>query len=149
MKDFEQVISFVRDTFKQPKGFIPLHEPRFWGNEKKYLNECIDSTFVSSVGEYVDKFEEEVAKYTGAKKAVVCVNGTSVPDSVPDNVPDKRQAVVLELIKENNQILLKDLAITLQVSTRTIRRDIEKLKKMNQLKRVGPEKGGHWKISDL
>ena len=45
--------------------FIPLHEPRFLGNEKKYLNECIDSTFVSSVGNYVDDFENKIAKYIG------------------------------------------------------------------------------------
>ncbi len=54
-----------------------LHEPVFNGNEKKYLNECIDSTFVSSVGKFVDEFEIEMAKYTGAKQAVVCVNGTN------------------------------------------------------------------------
>jgi predicted HTH transcriptional regulator len=53
---------------------------------------------------------------------------TNVPDVVPDDDPDKRTELVLELIKKNNQILLKDLAITLKVSTRTIRRDIAKLK---------------------
>jgi len=47
------------------------------GNEKKYLEECIDSTFVSSVGKFVDRFEEMIVEYTGAKKAVVCVNGTN------------------------------------------------------------------------
>jgi aminotransferase in exopolysaccharide biosynthesis len=56
---------------------IYLHEPIFIGNEKKYINECIDSTFVSSVGIFVDRFEEDMAKFTGAKKAVVCVNGTN------------------------------------------------------------------------
>jgi perosamine synthetase len=60
-----------------PEGFIPLHAPVFMGNEKKYLNECIDSTFVSSVGKFVDRFEEMVSNYTGAKQAVVCVNGTN------------------------------------------------------------------------
>lgn len=70
----------------------------------------------------------------------------NVPDNVPDDVPDKRIEFLLELIKKNNQVLLKDLAITLQVSTRTIRRDIEKLKNMNKLKRIGSEKSGYWKI---
>ena len=51
--------------------------PVFNGNEKKYLEECIDTTFVSSVGKFVDHFEEMVAEYTGAKKAVVCVSGTN------------------------------------------------------------------------
>ena len=54
-----------------------MHEPRFIGNEKKYLNDCIDSTFVSSVGKYVDKFEEEFAKKVGSKYAIATVNGTA------------------------------------------------------------------------
>jgi aminotransferase in exopolysaccharide biosynthesis len=54
-----------------------LHEPRFAGNEKKYINECIDSTFVSSVGTFVTRFEKMVAEFTGAKYAVATVNGTS------------------------------------------------------------------------
>lgn len=74
---FKEIVEIIRRNFKTSVDFIPLHAPTFGGNEKKYLNECIDSTFVSSVGKFVDQFEEEVAKYTGAKKAVVCVNGTN------------------------------------------------------------------------
>jgi aminotransferase in exopolysaccharide biosynthesis len=74
---FKEVIDFVRELYHEPKGFIPLHAPVFLGNEKKYLEECIDSTYVSSVGKFVDLFEEKIAEYTGAKKAVVCVNGTN------------------------------------------------------------------------
>ena len=70
------VVNFIRSIYKTD-SFIPLHEPRFLGNEKKYLNECIDSTFVSSVGKFVDRFEEEIAKYTSAKYAVATSNGTS------------------------------------------------------------------------
>lgn len=77
MKLFEEITNYIREVFNSPAGFIPLHEPRFTGNEKKYLEECIDSTFVSSVGKFVDKFEDVMAGYTGAGKAVVCVNGTS------------------------------------------------------------------------
>jgi ATP-dependent DNA helicase RecG len=66
--------------------------------------------------------------------------------NVPDNVPDKRIDLVLDLIKKNNQIQLKELSKTLKVSTRTIRRDLEKLKSMNKLKRIGSEKSGFWKI---
>jgi perosamine synthetase len=73
---FENVINFIQETYKT-KDFIPLHEPRFIGNEKKYLNECIDSTFVSSVGKFVDKFEDKIASYTGAKYAIATSNGTS------------------------------------------------------------------------
>lgn len=74
--EFKRTIDFIRNIYST-KDFIPLHSPIFKGNEKKYLNECIDSTFVSSVGKFVDRFEEMVAEYTGAKKAVVCVNGTN------------------------------------------------------------------------
>ena len=70
------VIKFIRSIYNKDK-FIPLHEPKFVGNEKKYLNECIDSTFVSSVGKFVDEFEEKIAKYTGAKYAIATTNGTS------------------------------------------------------------------------
>jgi perosamine synthetase len=54
-----------------------LHEPSFKGNESKYVQECIDSTFVSSVGKFVDRFEKEIADYTGSKYAVAVVNGTA------------------------------------------------------------------------
>ena len=54
-----------------------LHEPRFRGNEWVYLKECLDSTFVSSVGKFVDQFEADLAAYTGAKRAVAVVNGTA------------------------------------------------------------------------
>lgn len=72
----QKTVDFIQKTFNT-KGFIPLHEPRFNGNEKAYLNECIDSTFVSSVGKFVDLFEQEFAKKVGAKYAVATVNGTS------------------------------------------------------------------------
>lgn len=71
-----KIVEFVQDIY-QTKAFIPLHEPRFKGNEKKYLNECIDSTFVSSVGKFVDEFEKRIAEYTGAKYAIATTNGTS------------------------------------------------------------------------
>ena len=73
---FEDIINFIQETYKT-KGFIPLHEPRFGGNEKKYLGECIDSTFVSSVGKFVDRFEAQFAKKVGSQYAVSTVNGTS------------------------------------------------------------------------
>jgi len=77
MEKFDKIIHFIREIYKEPKDFIPLHAPVFRGNEKKYINDCIDSTFVSSVGKYVDRFEEMVADYTGAKRAIVTVNGTN------------------------------------------------------------------------
>jgi perosamine synthetase len=74
---FKKIIHFIREIYKCPKAYIPLHEPRFIGNEKKYIAECIDTNFVSSVGKFVNLFEERIASYTGAKYAVACVNGTS------------------------------------------------------------------------
>ncbi len=74
---FEPFVQFVRQTFGAPESFIPLHEPRFTGNEKAYVVDAIDSTFVSSVGRYVDRFEEQIREYTGARYAVATVNGTA------------------------------------------------------------------------
>ena len=70
------IIDFIKQTFNTDE-FIPLHEPRFIGNEKKYLNDCIDSTFVSSVGKYVDIFENKFAAFVGSKYAIATVNGTA------------------------------------------------------------------------
>lgn len=72
----QNIVDFIKKTF-DTQEFIPLHEPRFIGNEKIYLNDCIDSTFVSSVGKYVDTFEIEFAKKVGSKYAVATVNGTA------------------------------------------------------------------------
>lgn len=67
---------FVRDIY-QTNNFIPLHEPRFLGNEKKYVLDTIDSTFVSSVGAYVNEFEAKVQQFTGCTKSIATVNGTA------------------------------------------------------------------------
>ena len=76
MHQFQQITDKIHEIYRTQE-FIPLHPPCFIGNEKKYLNECIDTTFVSSVGKFVDRFEDMVAEYTGATRAVVCVNGTN------------------------------------------------------------------------
>ena len=73
---YQNVIGFIKDLYNNQE-FVPLAVPKFIGNEKKYLNECIDTTFVSSVGKFVDRFEEDMAAYTGVKRAVVCVSGTN------------------------------------------------------------------------
>ncbi len=72
---YKKTIDFIKDLYGLQN--VPLSVPKFIGNEKKYLNECIDTTFVSSVGKFVDRFEEDMAAYTGAKRAVVCVSGTN------------------------------------------------------------------------
>ncbi|MFH0259634.1 LegC family aminotransferase [Vibrio barjaei] len=70
------IVEFVRDTYKTDE-FIPLHAPTFNGNEKEYVLETIESTFVSSVGKFVDDFERKIEVYTGTAKAVTTVNGTA------------------------------------------------------------------------
>lgn len=76
MTDYRKTIDFIKSVYGN-RDFTPLAVPVFAGNEKKYLEECIDTTFVSSVGAFVDRFETDMARYTGARKAVVCVSGTN------------------------------------------------------------------------
>ena len=76
MANHKQIVDFIKNLYGT-NDFVPLSVPVFMGNEKRYLNECIDSAFVSSVGAFVDRFEKDMAAYTGAKKAVVCVSGTN------------------------------------------------------------------------
>jgi perosamine synthetase len=71
----QQLVSAIR-TVVGP-GSVALHEPSFNGNEWQYLKECLDSTYVSSVGKFVDRFEADLAAFTGARYAVAVVNGTA------------------------------------------------------------------------
>lgn len=75
---FKDIVEMIRERYRAADGErVMLHAPTFAGNEKRYLEECIDSTFVSSVGPFVDRFEHDIEAYTGARRAVVCVNGTN------------------------------------------------------------------------
>ena len=69
-------IATVRDYYSS-NDFVPLHAPQFLGNEKSYINNVIDSTFVSSVGPFVGRFEKNIQEYTNSKLAVVTTTGTS------------------------------------------------------------------------
>lgn len=95
---YKSTIEFIQHTFNT-KNFIPLHEPKFNGNEKKYLNECIDSTFVSSVGKYVDIFEKKFAKKVGSKYAIATVNGTSA----------LHIALVVANVKQEDEVITQPL----------------------------------------
>lgn len=75
-KTYKEIVRFIREWYKSDE-FLPLHTPVFKGNEKKYLEECIDTTFVSSVGKFVDQAEVKFAEATGAKYAVAVTNGTA------------------------------------------------------------------------
>lgn len=74
--DLNKLIKFIRDTF-QSNSFIPLHTPCFIGNEQAYVNQTIESTFVSSIGQFVDDFESQIENYTGAQKAIATSSGTA------------------------------------------------------------------------
>ena len=74
---YKEVVDFIKATFNVADQFIPLHEPLFVGNEKKYVMDCIDSTYVSSVGKYVNLFEEKIKDFTGAKYAIATTNGSA------------------------------------------------------------------------
>jgi len=74
---YSEIISFIRKVHQNPSDFVPLHAPYFGGNEKKYVIDTIDSTFVSSVGAYVTQFEKMMTEITGAKYAVATANGTT------------------------------------------------------------------------
>jgi perosamine synthetase len=93
MKKFQEIVDFIKNLNPE-KDTIILHEPVFYGNERKYVLDTIDSTFVSSVGKYVDLFEERIADFVSGKSgnrdrgtlgdkipdevyAVACVNGTA------------------------------------------------------------------------
>lgn len=73
---YQESIQFIQEKFAT-KEFIPLHAPVFSGNEKKYVLDTLDSTFVSSVGAYVDQAEQVMAQISQTQKAVAVVNGTS------------------------------------------------------------------------
>ncbi len=94
----QQIIDAVKKVLPAREQY-PLHEPTFTGNEKKKLLDCIDSGFVSSVGEYVTEFEDRVARFTGSRSAVAVVNGTSALHT----------CLVLADISTNDEVLVPAL----------------------------------------
>ena len=95
---YKEIIDFIRKLYNTD-DFIPLHAPVFKGNEEKYVLDTIRSTFVSSVGEYVNEFERKIAEYTGAKFAVATVNGTSA----------LHIALLLSGVKEGDEVITQPL----------------------------------------
>jgi aminotransferase in exopolysaccharide biosynthesis len=93
----EQVIAAIVSVVGSRPGF--LHEPQFRGNEWRYVKECLDTTFVSSVGKFVDRFEADLSFYTGAKHAVAVVNGTAA----------LHIALMLAGVQQNDEVLIPAL----------------------------------------
>lgn len=97
--DIEAVIKSIKSVLPDDRGFIALHEPTFMGNEWKYLKDCLDTKWVSSVGKYVDRFESELADYTGAAYAIAVVNGTAA----------LHIALLLAGVKPGDEVLMPSL----------------------------------------
>lgn len=97
--DIEQIVGAVQGVLPQGESTIALHAPLFQGNEWKYVKECIDTGWVSSVGKYVDLFEEKLAAYTGVKRAVAVVNGTAA----------LHMSLILAGVKRNDEVLIPAL----------------------------------------
>ena len=95
---YREFVRFVRELYNTNE-YIPLHTPRFMGKEKEYLLDTIDSTYVSSVGEYVDRFEDVVADYTGAKYAIATMNGTSA----------LHISLILSGVQDNDEVITQSL----------------------------------------
>lgn len=94
----EQIVKVLREVLPE-RDFIGLHEPYFCGNEWTYIKECLDTGWVSSAGKYVDKFEEMLAEYTGATRAVAVVNGTAA----------LHIALILAGVKSGDEVLIPAL----------------------------------------
>ena len=93
-----EIVSFIRKLYETDAP-IYLHEPQFNGNEKKYVLDAIDSTFVSSAGAYVDRFEQDFAAYVGMGNAVACVNGTAALHT----------ALILANVEQDDEVITQAL----------------------------------------
>ena len=97
-EEYRGLVSLIRKLYGP--GTIALHEPRFQGNEKRYLADCIDSTFVSSVGAYVTRFEDMMRQITGAKAAIATVNGTAA----------LHMALILAGVQDEDEVITQPLS---------------------------------------
>jgi perosamine synthetase len=150
---YNELEQHIREWYSKPEGFIPLHEPRFRGKEKAYLMETIDSTFVSSVGEFVDRFESMMCEITGAKHAVAVVNGTCA----------LHISLVLADVQPNDEVITQPLSFVatcnaiayqhaiphfvdvqedrMSMSTESLRKRLESVVKMENGQAINSETG--------
>lgn len=102
---FEKIITFIKALYPNENP-VPLHAPRFLGNEKTYLIDCIDTTYVSYVGQYVTRFEELIRQFTGAKYSVAVSTGTAALHT----------ALLLEDVKPNTEVITQPLTFVATVN---------------------------------
>lgn len=95
----QSVLYALESVFSSGHGYLPLHEPHFSGKEWAYVKECLDTGWVSSVGKFVDRFEEDLAAYTGVKRAIAVVNGTAA----------LHICLLLAGVKSNDEVLIPTL----------------------------------------
>lgn len=95
---FQDVVDFIKHLYGDSE-FVPLHTPIFYGNERKYVLDTIDTTMVSSVGAYVNLFEEKVKEFTGAQYAIATSNGTVA----------LQIALILSGVKREDEVLTQAL----------------------------------------
>ncbi len=106
VQKLDSIVRFIRSLYGRNNGFIPLHTPVFGGNEKRYLNDCIDTGFVSSVGAYVDRFEQMIQELTGIRYAVATVNGTAA----------LQIALLLSGVKEKEEVITQPITFVATVN---------------------------------
>ena len=104
---YDKIISFIKELYGHRGDLIPLHEPVFLGKEKELVLDSIESTFVSSVGKYVNEFEQKVAEYTGSKHAIATVNGTAA----------LHIALLLAGIKHGDEVLTQSISFVATANT--------------------------------
>lgn len=97
--NIDAILFALRSLLQADNTFIPLHEPNFSGNEWKYVKECLDTGWVSSVGKFVERFEEDLAAYTGVKRAIAVVNGTAA----------LHICLILAGVKSDDEVLIPSL----------------------------------------
>lgn len=102
---FEKIVTFVKSLYPDENP-VPLHAPRFLGNEKKYLIDCIDTTYVSYVGEYVIRFEELIRQFTGAKYSVAVSSGTAALHT----------ALLLKDVRSNTEVITQPLTFVATIN---------------------------------
>lgn len=131
----EAVIQGLRSCLPDTKEQVQLHSPSFEGNEWKYVKECLDTGWVSSVGKYVDRFEKELASFVGSKFCVAAVNGTAA----------LHIALLLADVKSGDEVIIPDLTFIATANSVTYANAIPHLADASQ-KTLGldPKKLSAW-----
>ncbi|MBS3122181.1 putative DNA binding domain-containing protein [Candidatus Woesearchaeota archaeon] len=165
-KSGEVTIEVFRNkiTISNPGGLVKWLKPEDFGKISSPRNQLIaellsKTELVEKLGTGINRMKKAMAN-AGLPELLFSFNsffsitlldvtkgqGRDVPENVPENVPEDRKSLIITEIKNNSKITIPELALILKVNEKTIKRDIEKLKFKGIIKRVGPDKGGHWEM---